>query len=159
MQNIPSVFWLVPVASLVALGMALYFYLQMKKANEVSNYKQPTASEINSFYRKNSSMWVQPEYVEFAHVYKEKSDSQSENDARKAELEKASKEIASGAISFEEAVQKALNYNYILEDSEYLCETEYPVDPVYPDPTIEVMDEHGNILKDNYGGGQLQFDT
>lgn len=81
-------------------------YLQMKKANEVSNYKQPTASEINSFYRKNSSMWVQPEYVEFAHIYKEKSDSQSENNAKKAELEKASKEITSGAISFEEAVSK-----------------------------------------------------
>lgn len=77
---------------------------------------------------------------------------------RKVEIWRRDK-ISIEAESIEEAVQKALNYNYILEDSEYLCETEYPVDPVYPDPTIEVMDEHGNILKDNYGGGQLQFDT
>ena len=34
MNNIPSVFWLVPVASLVSLGMAMSFYLQMKKADE-----------------------------------------------------------------------------------------------------------------------------
>ena len=77
---------------------------------------------------------------------------------RKVEIWRRDK-ISIEAESIEEAVQKALNYNYILEDSEYLGETEYPVDPVYPDPTIEVMDEHGNILKDNYGGGQLQFDT
>ena len=77
---------------------------------------------------------------------------------RKVEIWRRDK-ISIEAESIEEAVQKALNYNYILEDSEYLCETEYPVDPVYPDPTIEIMDEHGNILKDNYGGGQLQFDT
>lgn len=77
---------------------------------------------------------------------------------RKVEIWRRDK-ISIEAESIEEAVQKALNYNYISENSEYLCETEYPVDPVYPDPTIEVMDEHGNILKDNYGGGQLQFDT
>ena len=34
MYNIPSVFWLVPVASIVSLGMALYFFLQMKGADE-----------------------------------------------------------------------------------------------------------------------------
>lgn len=77
---------------------------------------------------------------------------------RKVEIWKRDK-VSIEAESIEEAVQKALNYNYISENSEYLYETEYPVDPVYPDPTIEVMDEHGNILKDNYGGGQLQFDT
>lgn len=29
----------------------------------------------------------------------------------------------------------------------------------YPVATIEIMDEHRNILKDNYGGGQLRSDT
>ena len=31
---IPNVFWLVPVASIVALGMAYYFFTQMMKADE-----------------------------------------------------------------------------------------------------------------------------
>ena len=77
---------------------------------------------------------------------------------RKVEIWRRDK-ISIEAECLEEAVQKALNYDYISEDSEYLYETECPTDPVYPYPTIEVMDEHGNILKDNYGGGQLQFDT
>ena len=34
MMNIPAVFWLVPVASLVALGMAWFFFCQMMAADE-----------------------------------------------------------------------------------------------------------------------------
>ena len=33
-MNIPAVFWLVPIASLVALGMAYYFFTMMMKADE-----------------------------------------------------------------------------------------------------------------------------
>ena len=33
-MNIPSVFWLVPVASVCALAMAWYFFRQMMSADE-----------------------------------------------------------------------------------------------------------------------------
>ena len=33
-MNIPTVFWLVPVASVVALSMAYLFFTQMMKADE-----------------------------------------------------------------------------------------------------------------------------
>lgn len=64
------------------------------------------------------------------------------------------------AESLEEAINKALNNEYICEDSNYFYDTEYVMEPdqVYHSPaaTIEVMDIHYNILKDNYGGGQLR---
>lgn len=67
------------------------------------------------------------------------------------------------AESLEEAVKKALKHDYIAEDSEYIYDTGNTMFPEqvfpYPNATVEVMDEHGNVLKDNYGGGQLQFDT
>ena len=34
MNNIPSVFWLIPIASVVALGMAWYFFCSMMKEEE-----------------------------------------------------------------------------------------------------------------------------
>ena len=34
MNNIPSVFWLIPIASVVALGMAWFFFRSMMKEDE-----------------------------------------------------------------------------------------------------------------------------
>ena len=34
MTNIPTVFWLVPIASILALGMALHFFRSMMKTDE-----------------------------------------------------------------------------------------------------------------------------
>ena len=34
MNNIPLVFWLIPIASIVALGMAWYFFRTMMKEEE-----------------------------------------------------------------------------------------------------------------------------
>lgn len=63
------------------------------------------------------------------------------------------------AESLEQAISKALCHDYISEDSEYLYDTECVMntDQTYPYPaaTIEVMDKCGNVLKDNYGIGQL----
>ncbi|MBQ0072690.1 MAG: sodium-translocating pyrophosphatase [Prevotella sp.] len=58
MNNIPSVFWLVPVASLVSLGMALYFYLQMKKAEEGT----PRMQEIAEHVRKGAMAYLKQQY-------------------------------------------------------------------------------------------------
>ena len=35
---IPAVFWLVPVASIVALGMAYFFFTQLMKADEFNGH-------------------------------------------------------------------------------------------------------------------------
>ena len=58
MNNIPSVFWLVPVASLVALGMALYFYLQMKKADEGTDRMKEIAMHV----RKGAMAYLKQQY-------------------------------------------------------------------------------------------------
>ncbi|MCI6860522.1 MAG: sodium-translocating pyrophosphatase [Prevotella sp.] len=58
MQNIPSVFWLVPVASLVALGMALYFYLQMKQADEGTDRMKEIAMHV----RKGAMAYLKQQY-------------------------------------------------------------------------------------------------
>lgn len=68
------------------------------------------------------------------------------------------------AGSLEEAVNKAIEHDYLVpDDSEYLYDTECTMSPeqVFPynAATVEIMDEYGNILKDNYGGGQFQSDT
>ena len=58
MNNIPSVFWLGPVASLVALGMALYFYLQMKKADEGTDRMKEIAMHV----RKGAMAYLKQQY-------------------------------------------------------------------------------------------------
>jgi K(+)-stimulated pyrophosphate-energized sodium pump len=37
MNNIPLVFWLIPIASVVALGMAWFFFRSMMKEDEGEN--------------------------------------------------------------------------------------------------------------------------
>lgn len=68
------------------------------------------------------------------------------------------------AESLEEAANKAIRHDYLVpDDSGYLYDTECTMDPEqvfpYSAATVEVMDEHWNILKGNYGGGQLRSDT
>ena len=67
--------------------------------------------------------------------------------------------------SFIELYNKALTKTYeaIYHVNKYLYDTECTMSPEqvvpYNAATIEIMDEYGNILKDNYGGGQFQSDT
>ena len=58
MENILSVFWLVPIASIVALGMALYFFLQMKKEDEGT----PRMREIAEHVRKGAMAYLKQQY-------------------------------------------------------------------------------------------------
>ena len=58
MDNILSVFWLVPVASIIALGMALYFFLQMKKEDEGT----PRMREIAEHVRKGAMAYLKQQY-------------------------------------------------------------------------------------------------
>ena len=65
MENIISVFWIVPVASLIALGMALYFYLQMKKEDEGT----PRMREIAEHVRKGAMAYLKQQYKIVAIVF------------------------------------------------------------------------------------------
>ena len=58
MLNIPSVFWLVPVASIVALGMAWFFFCQMMKEDEGT----PRMKEIALYVRKGAMAYLKQQY-------------------------------------------------------------------------------------------------
>ena len=55
---IPAVFWLVPVASIVALGMAYYFFTKMMKADEGT----PRMKEIALYVRKGARAYLKQQY-------------------------------------------------------------------------------------------------
>ena len=58
MEKILNVFWLVPIASIVALGMALYFFLQMKKEDEGT----PRMREMAAHVRKGAMADLKQQY-------------------------------------------------------------------------------------------------
>ena len=57
-MNIPSVFWLVPVASIVALGMAFFFFRQMMGEDEGT----PRMKEIALYVRKGAMAYLWQQY-------------------------------------------------------------------------------------------------
>ncbi len=58
MINIPSVFWLVPVASIVSLGMAWFFFCQMMKADEGTDRMKEIAEHV----RKGAMAYLKQQY-------------------------------------------------------------------------------------------------
>ena len=58
MNNIPEVFWLVPVASIVALAMAWYFFKTMMKSDEGT----PRMREIAEYVRKGAMAYLKQQY-------------------------------------------------------------------------------------------------
>ena len=57
-MNIPIVFWLVPIASFVALGMAWHFFRQMRKEDEGT----PRMIEIAEFVRRGAMAYLKQQY-------------------------------------------------------------------------------------------------
>ncbi len=57
-MNIPAVFWLVPVASVVALGMAWFFFRQMMKEDEGT----PRMREIAGHVRRGAMAYLRQQY-------------------------------------------------------------------------------------------------
>ena len=57
-MNIPSVFWLVPIASIAALGMATFFFRQMMKEDEGT----PRMREIALYVRKGAMAYLKQQY-------------------------------------------------------------------------------------------------
>ena len=58
MMIIPTVFWLVPIASLVALGMAFFFFRQMMAEDEGT----PRMKEIALYVRKGAMAYLKQQY-------------------------------------------------------------------------------------------------
>ena len=65
MNNIPTVFWLVPVASIIALSMAWYFYQSMKNADEGT----PRMKEIAKFVRDGAMAYLKQQYKIVFYVF------------------------------------------------------------------------------------------
>lgn len=65
MSNIPSIFWLVPVASLVALGFAWCFFRAMMRESEGT----PRMQEIASHVRKGAMAYLKQQYRVVAIVF------------------------------------------------------------------------------------------
>jgi len=64
-MNIPSAFWLVPVASVVALGMAWHFFRQMMKEDEGT----PRMREIAGHVRRGAMAYLKQQYKVVAIVF------------------------------------------------------------------------------------------
>ena len=58
MNNIPLVFWLIPVASIVALGMAWYFFRTMMKEEEGTDRMKEIAAHV----RKGAMAYLKQQY-------------------------------------------------------------------------------------------------
>ncbi|HEY9542765.1 sodium-translocating pyrophosphatase [Prevotella sp.] len=65
MNEIPTVFWLVPIASVVALGMAWYFFSQMMKAEEGTQ----RMIEIAEHVRKGAMAYLKQQYKVVFYVF------------------------------------------------------------------------------------------
>ncbi len=57
-MNIPSVFWLVPIASVCALGMAWHFFKQMMREEEGT----PRMAEIAEYVRRGAMAYLKQQY-------------------------------------------------------------------------------------------------
>ena len=58
MMNIPVVFWIVPIASVVALAMAWFFFRQMMKQDEGT----PRMREIAGHVRRGAMAYLRQQY-------------------------------------------------------------------------------------------------
>ena len=65
MNNIPSVFWIVPVASIVALSMAWYFFKSMLSSDEGT----PRMKEIAKYVRDGAMAYLKQQYKVVTYVF------------------------------------------------------------------------------------------
>ncbi len=65
MNNIPLVFWLIPIASIVALGMAWYFFLSMMNEDEGTDRMREIAEHV----RKGAMAYLKQQYKVVAIVF------------------------------------------------------------------------------------------
>ena len=81
-------------------------YVRTSKSAELDKPVSVSDSEINNFYRRNASQFVNPEYVRISHIYKKKGSNSSEDNRIKETLRGVLSDIKAGKITFERAVQQ-----------------------------------------------------
>lgn len=81
-------------------------YVSGVKSAEVNNVKEPTESEIKTWYRQNSSQFMMPEMVRLSIIAKEITGDSVVDSKKKAELDNAYNLIKNGTLTFEKAVQQ-----------------------------------------------------
>lgn len=81
-------------------------YVSGVKSAEINNVKEPTESEIKTWYRQNSSQFMMPEMVRLSIIAKEITGDSATDSKKKAELDNAYKLIKNGTLTFEKAVQQ-----------------------------------------------------
>lgn len=83
-------------------------YVAKKRPNLTTDVKQPSESEINSFYRQNKAQFVNPENVKLSHIYipyATGDGADAKNAENKALMEQVARYINYGTTTFEKAVQ------------------------------------------------------
>lgn len=79
-------------------------YVRTKKAADLDKVAVVADSEVNSFYRRNKTQFVNPEYVRISHIFVRKTDDPVANGKGLEKLRSVLSDIKSGIITFERAV-------------------------------------------------------
>ncbi|MDR2480677.1 MAG: peptidyl-prolyl cis-trans isomerase [Spirochaetaceae bacterium] len=101
--------------------MTVQKYLLSKKGNLLQSIKPPADDEINDFYKKNASEFVQPETIKFsAVIFPFKND--SEKASARNDAAKMLKEIGGNASTFDEKVLsgRLSNSSYVSTEGTFL---------------------------------------
>ncbi len=77
-------------------------YIRKVKSDVITNIPAPTEAEIQSFYRKNASSFINPEYVRLSHIYISKKDALNTNPETKAN--DIYRQLQFGSKTFDELV-------------------------------------------------------
>jgi parvulin-like peptidyl-prolyl isomerase len=84
-------------------------YISKVRPNVLTDVRQPSESEINSFYRQNKAQFVNPENVKLSHIYipyATGDGADAKNAENKALMEQVARYINYGTTTFEKAVQE-----------------------------------------------------
>ncbi len=81
-------------------------YVRSKKGAELDKVAIISDSEVSTFYRRNKTQFVNPEYIRVSHVFARKSDDVSANSKALEKLKSVLTDIKSGIITFERAVSQ-----------------------------------------------------
>lgn len=83
-------------------------YVRKAKPDVIAQVKQPTDTEISTFFRQRRSEFFSPESIKLSHIFipfAEGTNAESENTSNKATLTSVASRIRSGSLTFERAVQ------------------------------------------------------
>ena len=85
----------------------LQAYLMQEKGEELQNGNYaPTASQVETFYKRNATAFTQAENVKFFQIYMAKTDDADETAKKLATMDDVAEKIHNGSLTFEAAVNQ-----------------------------------------------------